>query len=107
MADLPVVSESFPTRIQIGLWPRRDATRKGRPGRHCQKAWSRRADSVNRRHRDSRTARIPERNAWRYAVWVAGAVQVTRLRVGRHHFDGTRNWADNQRVQLEMGAAIS
>src|SRR5260370_26205016 len=107
MADLPEAGASFSSRIQVGVWHRDDATGKGRRGGDRQKAWSRRADTAHRGHRDSRTARIPERNARRYAVCVASADQVAWLRTGRHHFDGTRNWADNKRIQLEVAVAIS
>ena len=45
------------------------------------------------------------RGDMRYAI--ASADQVARICAGRHHFDGTRHRADDERVQLEMGDAIS
>ncbi len=50
---------------------------------------------------------VLERNARRYAACVASADQVARLRVGRHHFDGNQYWADDKRVQLKMGVAVT
>ena len=45
------------------------------------------------------------RRDMRYCV--ARADQVSRIRTGGHHFDGTRNGFDDRSVQLEMGGNIT
>src|SRR5277367_3998420 len=107
MADLPMAGAGVSTRVQSGVWAGGDATRGGRRGRDCTAAWDRWVDSPDCGHCHARADGILERNARGYAVCVACIGQVARVCTGRHYFDGIGNWADDERVWLEMVDAIS